>query len=102
MKSLKPLIAPGLLALSFIMSPLSASAKSDLVIGITQYPSTFHPNIDSMLAKSYVNGLVRRPITTIDAAWNTICKLCETLPTLENGGAVLEKTPDGKDGTAVT
>jgi peptide/nickel transport system substrate-binding protein len=102
MKSLKPLIAPGLLALSFIMSPLSASAKSDLVIGITQYPSTFHPNIDSMLAKSYVNGLVRRPITTIDAAWNTICKLCETLPTLENGGAVLEKTPDGKDGIAVT
>jgi len=82
--------------------PKQAIAKSDLVIGITQYPATFHPNIDSMLAKSYVHGLTRRPITTTDANWTVICMLCESLPTLENGGAVLEKTPDGKDGIAVT
>lgn len=80
----------------------SAYAKSELVIGITQYPSTFHPNIDSMLAKSYVNGLMRRPITTMNAKWETICLLCTELPTLENGGAKLEMTPDGKEGIAVT
>ncbi len=80
----------------------TALAKKELVIGITQYPSTFHPNIDSMMAKSYVHGLSRRPITTIDPDWNKVCLLCTELPTLENGGAVLEKTPDGTDGIAVT
>lgn len=97
----KQRIGAAILALSFIFLPIAAMAKNDLVIGITQYPSTFHPNIDSMLAKSYVHGLSRRPITVIDADWKTICLLCETLPALENGGAVLEKTADGKDGIAV-
>jgi len=102
MKALSQLMIFGLVLLCAALLPPAASAKSDLVIGITQYPSTFHPNIDSMLAKSYVNGLTRRPITTINAKWETVCMLCETLPTLENGGAELEKTPDGKDGIAVT
>lgn len=96
------------LALSLILSIGSftgagkANAQSELVIGITQYPSTFHPNIDSMLAKSYVNGLMRRPITTMDPDWKTVCLLCTELPTLENGGAKLEMTPDGDEGIAVT
>jgi len=30
------------------------AARDTLTIGITQYPSTFNPNIDSMLAKTYV------------------------------------------------
>ncbi len=88
-------------ALALMLMTLPAVAK-DLVIGITQYPSTFHPNIDSMLAKSYVHGLTRRPVTVTDADWTLQCLLCISLPTLENGGAVLEKTPDGKDGIAVT
>ncbi|MBO6520469.1 MAG: peptide ABC transporter substrate-binding protein [Rhodospirillales bacterium] len=102
MTSLKHLFAWTFLTLIFAAFTGPAQAKNDLVIGITQYPSTFHPNIDSMLAKSYVNGLARRPLTTMDARWETVCVLCEELPTLENGGATLEKTPDGKDGIAVT
>ena len=102
MTSSKQWIGAVFLAFSLIFLSHAASAKSDLVIGITQYPSTFHPNIDSMLAKTYVNGLTRRPITIIDATWKTICLLCETLPTLDNGGAVLEETADGKKGIAVT
>jgi len=90
-----------LCTLGLMLSASPALAK-DLVIGITQYPSTFHPNIDSMLAKSYVHGLTRRPITVTDADWTLQCMLCTSLPSLENGGAVLEKTPDGKDGIAVT
>lgn len=79
-----------------------ASARDRLVIGITQYPSTFHPNIDSMLAKSYVLGLTRRPITVYDASWQLVCMLCTELPTIENGLAVPEDLPDGRRGIAVT
>ena len=102
MTSLKQLVVFGAFFLSIASLAPSVSAKTDLIIGITQYPSTFHPNIDSMLAKSYVHGLTRRPITAIDAQWETVCLLCKSLPTLENGGAKLEKTADGKDGIAVT
>lgn len=102
MTSVTRLIAAAAIFALPLFSLGTAQADSNLVIGITQYPSTFHPNIDSMLAKSYVHGLTRRPITTMDAKWETVCVLCETLPTLENGGAKLEKTPDGKDGIAVT
>jgi len=79
-----------------------ASARDRLVIGITQYPSTFHPNIDSMLAKSYVLGLTRRPVTVYDASWQLVCMLCTELPTIENGLAVPEDLPDGRRGIAVT
>ncbi len=79
-----------------------AQARSEIVIGMTQYPSTFHPMIDAMLAKSYAHGLTRRLITISDQDWTTVCVMCTELPTLENGGAVLERTPDGKDGIAVT
>lgn len=67
-----------------------AGAKDELVIGITQFPSTLHPSIDSMMAKSYVLGLARRPFTTHDAQWRLVCMLCVELPTLENGLAKVE------------
>lgn len=78
------------------------AGKDELVIGITQFPSTFNPNIDSMLAKSYVLAMARRPFTTYDPDWQLMCMLCTELPTIENGLAVPEKNPDGKDGIAVT
>lgn len=73
-----------------------------LVIGMTQYPATLNPNIESMLAKTYVLAMANRPMTHVDADWNRICALCETLPTLDNGRAKPEKLPDGKMGVAVT
>ncbi len=76
--------------------------KDELVIGITQFPSTFNPNIDSMLAKSYVLAMARRPFTAYDADWRLVCMLCTHLPTIGNGLAVPEKTADGEDGIAVT
>ena len=89
-----------LVSLAFMTS--TAHAKRTLVIGVTQFPSTFHPIIDAMLAKSYVLGMALRPVTSYDHDWQLTCLVCETLPTLENGGAVREKTPNGKDGVAVT
>ena len=79
-----------------------AKAKEQLVIGINQFPSTFHPNIDSMLAKSYILAMTRRPFTVYDVNWKNICLLCTKLPTMENGLAKRKTTPDGKNGVAVS
>lgn len=87
---------------SAAVAPRAAAAKDDLTIGFTQYPATLHPSIESMLAKTYVLDMTRRPFTAYDKDWQLICMLCVTLPTIENGMAVPEDLPDGKKGIAVT
>jgi len=91
-----------LVTLSVTLATYSVGARNTLTIGMTQFPSTFHPNIDSMLAKTYILSATRRPFTVHDTNWNLICMLCTQLPTIENKLAVPEKTPDGKKGIAVT
>ena len=81
---------------------LDGSRAAELRIGITQFPSTLNPMIDSMLAKSYVLAMTRRPVTVYDQNWELVCMLCTELPTIENGMAVPEDLPDGKQGIAVT
>ncbi|MCR6631367.1 MAG: peptide ABC transporter substrate-binding protein [Magnetospirillum sp.] len=76
--------------------------KAELVIGINQFPVTFHPNIESMLAKTYVLDMAMRPFTAYDADWKLVCMLCETLPTVENGLAKPEKVSGGGQGVALT
>ena len=98
MKILKTL----LLAIAIAAPALGAAAKDTLTIGTTQFPSSFHPNIDSMLAKSYILGMTRRPLTMHSAKWKLGCMLCETLPTLENGLARLETTPVQIQNTSLT
>ncbi|TQV82029.1 peptide ABC transporter substrate-binding protein [Denitrobaculum tricleocarpae] len=83
----------------------SALAAETLTIGITQYPSSFHPTLVSMLAQRYVEGLTLRPITVYDHDWKLVCMLCTELPTIENGGArreTYEKDGETKEGMAVT
>ena len=80
----------------------SLASARDLVIGINQFPSNLHPNIDSMASKSYVLGLTQRPLTTYNQKWELVCMLCVELPTLENGKAVAEGAPGGKHGVALT
>ncbi len=92
----------GLAVAAVVASAQPAPARDELVIGITQFPFTFHPNIDAMMAKTYVLGLVRRPFTVYDREWRLVCMLCVELPTVENGLAVPETTPEGKPGIAVT
>lgn len=82
--------------------PAVAAGGGTLTIGITQFPSTLHPNIDSMLAKSYVQAMTLRPLTHYDQAWEVICLLCTEVPSLENGLAELETTAEGGEGIAVT
>ena len=86
----------------FVSIPTFAKDKDTLVIGMTQYPASFHPNFESMLAKYFALNLTMRPITTYDADWELVCLLCTELPTIENEGAVLTDLGNGKQGIAVT
>jgi peptide/nickel transport system substrate-binding protein len=73
-----------------------------LTIGIAQFPSSLHPDIDPEVVRAYAMGFVIRPVTAFDASWKNTCLLCTDLPTLENGLAKREDRPDGKAGLAVT
>lgn len=97
-------LLPALLALIFTAAPLGrthAAPREQLTIGITQFPSTFNPLIDAMVAKSYILGMARRPMMAYDKDWKLVCLMCTEIPTLENGRAKLETLPDGRKGIAL-
>jgi len=107
MLNVKPLALAFLLLVGLAAAPGSATRAESLTIGMTQYPYTLNPNIESMLAKSYVLAMTMRPLTHYDQNWEAVCLLCTELPTIENGGAVIEPLPEGIDspsdeGIAVT
>ncbi|MEQ9489352.1 MAG: peptide ABC transporter substrate-binding protein [Alphaproteobacteria bacterium] len=88
----------------WLMLPASlaqADEPETLTIGISQFPSTLHPSFDSMLAKTYIAAMARRPITVYDHDWQVTCLLCTALPDMKDGTARFEKTSDGEDGLAV-
>lgn len=87
---------------ALLSAPALHAQDKTLTIGVSQFAATLHPSIESAVAKSMVLGMARRPLTTFDADWELICMLCTELPTIENGMAVLETTPEGQDGIAVT
>ncbi|PKU22609.1 peptide ABC transporter substrate-binding protein [Telmatospirillum siberiense] len=87
--------------LAWLPGPAFAETNQ-LVIGLSQFPTNFNPLIDTTVAKSYVLGLARRPLTLYDKDWRLVCMLCTELPTIENGQAVIEPLPDGGKGIAVT
>ena len=89
-------------ALATAMSAGAAQAEKDeLVIGISQFPQGFHPNLASHVALSLIHGMSRRPFTVYDAEWQLICQLCTTLPSRAAGTIRDWTTPDGKPGLAV-
>ncbi len=91
------------LAVAALASPgAGRAARDELVIGMTQFPGTFSPVIESMRAKSYVLAMTRRPLVVYDQSWERVCMLCTELPTIENGLARLETLPDGGEGMAVS
>lgn len=90
-------------ALFLAAAPAAAEAKREsLTIGMTQFPATLNPLIDSMLAKSYVLAMARRPLMVFDAKWELVCLLCTEVPTFENGLAKRIDLGDGNQGVAVT
>ena len=67
-----------------------ASAKDDLVIGVSQFPSSLHPNIDPEVVKTYILDFALRPISVFDKDWHNVCMLCTELPSMDNGMVRLE------------
>ncbi len=89
-------------ALATILSTGNALAdKDELVIGISQFPQGFHPNIASHVALSLIHGMTRRPFTVYNAEWQLVCQLCTQLPSREAGTIRDWTAPDGKPGLAV-
>ena len=50
-------------------------ARDDLVIGVSQVPSSLHPGIDAEAIKNYVLGFAIRPVTAFDPEWKNSCLL---------------------------
>ncbi|MGE3650483.1 MAG: ABC transporter substrate-binding protein, partial [Reyranellaceae bacterium] len=86
-------------SLATIVRP--ALAKDGLVIGLTQYPSTWNPLIGAMLAKTVIQDMTARPFTVYGPDWKLRCMLCTELPTIENGKARVVDLPDGKKGMEI-
>ena len=101
-RRLIPVLAAALLfAAGLFVSDGARAAREELVIGMTQFPSTFSPVIDSMLAKSYILAMTRRDFVTYDVGWALTCLLCVELPTIENGLARRETLANGDIGMAL-
>jgi peptide/nickel transport system substrate-binding protein len=93
------------LALALVLIGTTGTARAErteLVIGVTQFPPSLNPALDSSVAQTYLLGMARRPFTVFDQDWKLICLLCTGLPSFENGLAVKETLDDGTTGVAVT
>lgn len=95
---LRNLLTALLCCLPMVAFAQTAAPRSELIIGLSQFPTILHPSIESMIVKAYALGFVHRPITAYDADWKLACLLCTTLPTIENGQA----KPEAGGGMAVT
>jgi peptide/nickel transport system substrate-binding protein len=80
---------------------VTAQAKDELVVAMTQMPGTWNPIISSMLAKSLIANMTARPVTAYDAHWKLVCLVCTELPTIENGKARVIDLADGKKGMEI-
>ncbi|WP_366655738.1 peptide ABC transporter substrate-binding protein [Fodinicurvata sp. EGI_FJ10296] len=98
-----PAIVSSAIASSATGNPGDAmGGHGTLTIGVSQFPDNFHPNIESMAAKFYIADMGQRMFTGYSPDWILQCFLCTEVPTLENGLAELETTPEGDAGIAVT
>ena len=84
-----------------LMLAAPANARDELVIGISQFPTGFHPNTNSHVALSLIMGMTRRPFTAYDKDWELVCLLCTELPSLEQGTARFTEKDDGTPTIAV-
>jgi len=92
----------GVAAAAVLLAPMSASAKDELVIGVSQFPSSMHPGIDPEVIKAYTLSFALRATTAFLPDGANACIACTELPTLQNGLVRIEDWPGGKKGMAVT
>ena len=84
------MIRAAALWLALCCSAAAAPPHSTLVIGVSSFPSTLHPSIDPDAIKFYLLGFANRPVVAFDPERRLYCVLCTQIPSVANGGAVLE------------
>ncbi|MGE3758740.1 MAG: peptide ABC transporter substrate-binding protein [Pseudobdellovibrionaceae bacterium] len=85
-------------SLILVLGSVSAYAKptnAELKIGIAQEFENFNPLVMSMVATTYMYGMVNRTLVVLDADGKWVPNLAKSIPTFENGGARFIGT--GKD-----
>lgn len=91
------LLLPLCISLS-LFSNFSFAKSSNLNIGVSQYPPTLHPLLDSSTAQSYIRGFAFRATSGYDHDWQVTCFYCEVIPSFENGLAEIIDRPKAKEG----
>jgi peptide/nickel transport system substrate-binding protein len=74
-----------------------AAAGDTLAIGVTGPITSLHPNA-ATFGENYLRSFGHRPLSAPDMSWSTVCFLCTTLPTIENGLAKVAALPKDDDG----
>jgi peptide/nickel transport system substrate-binding protein len=72
-------------------APSTTPAKKSLVIGITQEPDTLFMPFKEMNAAEHIGRPGALMLTVFDEAWNLVPQAAEAIPTVENGGVVVDK-----------
>lgn len=93
-------------AIMGVLMGLAASAPAwaahdTLAVGMVQFPQDLHPYSPNSVAKLVVLRAGLRTVTVNDGL-KTVCQLCTTLPTFENGGVKIVTRSDGVDTMEVT
>jgi len=89
------------LALGATFQTVQAQPRTELTVGMTQFPPDMHPYITNTSIKDYIAGAVRRPMVGFTAAGEVICLLCTEVPSLANGRAKVVDRADGGKGMEV-
>lgn len=84
------------------LTPATGWARDVLTIGLSSYPTQFHPYADPEAVKAYIEAFALRPVTAFNAEWRNTCLLCVDLPSVESGAVVTEERPPALPGMAVT
>src|SRR2546428_754731 len=79
-----------------------SNLRDTIVIGMSQEPDSMFGPISSMQVQTNVQAAMSQNLTVRDQDNKYQPRLAEQTPTLENGGAKLAKTSDGKDQITVT
>ncbi len=95
------LIRALLAASAFLALALPAQAATTLRIGVIGDVTSAHPDLQASSSSAMIGGLALRGLTYFDGNVEMACAMCETLPTVANGGVVDAPTPAGEPGQKV-
>jgi peptide/nickel transport system substrate-binding protein len=111
-RAVTALVAGGFLVTACTQAPPGAEQKpaeqtqaplrDTIVVGMSQEPDTLFFPIGNMYVATVVSSAINKNLTERNDKNEYIPRLAEKTPTIDNGGAQLTKTSDGKDQLTVT